>query len=109
MHKQFVAETDQINLDNYTRYLRAIDMRLEKIQSNPQRDRKARVEISDLWSAYKKRAENLEKNNQYSAELNNYRWLLEEYRISLFAQEIKTLVPVSAKRLKKTWNEITDA
>lgn len=109
MHRQFVIETNQLNLNNYTRYLLAIEKRLEKIQSNPERDRKARIEISDLWLAYKKRAQNLENNNQFSTQLDNYRWLLEEYRISLFAQEIKTLVPVSAKRLKKIWNEISDA
>jgi len=109
MHRQFVIETNQVNLNNYTRYLLAIDKRLEKIQSNPERDRKARVEISELWSAYKKRAQNLENNNQFSTQLDSYRWILEEYRISLFAQEIKTLVPVSAKRLKKIWNEISDA
>jgi len=109
LHSNFILHTSDENLKNYTRYLNAIDKRLDKIQSNPERDRKARIEISSLWQEYKKRSDILLKNNQYSDQLNNYRWLLEEYRISLFAQEIKTLCPVSAKRLKKIWNEITDA
>ncbi len=109
MHNNFILETRQENLNNFTRYLRAIDKRLEKIQSNPERDRKARIEISSLWSAYQKRADSLAKSNRQSRQLENYRWLLEEYRISLFAQEIKTLTPVSAKRLKKLWNDISDA
>ncbi|MCW9047590.1 MAG: ATP-dependent RNA helicase HrpA [Gammaproteobacteria bacterium] len=108
LHSDFVLLTPQENLKNFTRYLSAIDKRLDKIQANPERDRKARIEISSLWNEYKKRSDTLLKNNQYSDQLNNYRWLLEEYRISLFAQEIKTLSPISAKRLKKAWNEISD-
>lgn len=109
LHDKFVLQTPQDNLQNFTRYLNAIDKRLDKIQANSERDRKARIEISSLWEEYKKRADILTNNNQYSEQLNEYRWLLEEYRISLFAQEIKTLSPISAKRLKKVWNEISDA
>ncbi len=109
LHKNFVLETHADNLKNFSRYLKAIDKRLEKIQSNPERDRKARIEISTLWGEYTKRAQTLSKNNQHSEQLEQYRWMLEEYRISLFAQEIKTLMPISAKRLKKAWNEISDA
>jgi len=108
-HKNFILETRIDNLNNFSRYLKAIDKRLDKIQSNPDRDRKARIEISALWDDYKKRAVALAKNQQHSQQLESYRWLLEEYRISLFAQEIKTLEPVSAKRLKKIWNDISDA
>ena len=108
MHNRFILETRQENLDNFPRYLKAIEKRLEKIQSKPERDREARIEFSNIWTEYIKRADNLLKNNQRSAQLEDYRWLLEEYRISLFAQEIKTLTPVSAKRLKKIWNDISD-
>jgi len=109
LHKNFILETHDNNLNNFSRYLNAIDKRLDKIQNNPERDRKARIEISTLWNDYKKRAELLAKNHQHSDQLEQYRWLLEEYRISLFAQEIKTLSPVSANRLKKIWNDISDA
>ncbi|RDH82784.1 MAG: ATP-dependent RNA helicase HrpA [endosymbiont of Galathealinum brachiosum] len=109
LHNNFILKTHDDNLNNYTRYLNAIDKRLEKIQANPERDRKARLEISSLWEDYKKRSDMLLKNNQKSEQLEQYRWLLEEYRISLFAQEIKTISPVSAKRLKKIWNDISDA
>jgi len=109
LHKNFILNTPEDILSNYPRYLKAIEKRLDKIQSNPQRDRKLRLEISSLWTEYKKRAELLVKQNRRSTQLEEYRWLLEEYRISLFAQEIKTRVPVSAKRLKKCWNDISDA
>jgi len=109
LHKDFIAATKQENYIHLGRYLKAIEKRLEKIQDNPARDRKARLEISSLWSDYKKRADALDKQHRHSSQLEAYRWMLEEYRISLFAQEIKTLTPVSAKRLKKAWNEISDA
>ena len=109
LHKNFVLDTRQEHFKNITRYLKAIQKRLDKIQSNPDRDRKSRIEISTLWNDYKKRADKLEKLQRHSEQLEEYRWMLEEYRISLFAQEIKTLIPVSAKRLKKAWNDIQDA
>jgi len=109
LHKNFIATTKQENYIHLGRYLKAVEKRLEKIQDNPARDRKARLEISSLWSDYKKRADALDKQHRHSSQLEAYRWMLEEYRISLFAQEIKTLTPVSAKRLKKAWSEISDA
>jgi len=109
MHDNFILSTPQTNFNDLPRYLKAIEKRLEKIQANPERDRKSRLEISTLWSEYKKRAQLLSKHNRQSAQLEEYRWMLEEYRVSLFAQEIKTRMPVSEKRLKKAWNEISDA
>jgi len=109
LHRDFILNTPEQILRDYPRYLKAIEKRLDKIQSNPQRERKLRLEISSLWADYKKRANVLNKQNRHSSQLEEYRWLLEEYRISLFAQEIKTRVPVSEKRLKKIWNDISDA
>ncbi len=108
MHKNFILSTPEDILKDYPRYLKAIEKRLDKIQSNPGRDRQLRLEISSLWDDYKKRADLLNQQNRHSDQLEQYRWLLEEYRISLFAQEIKTRVPVSPKRLKKIWNNISD-
>jgi len=105
----FIVNTDEQHFSDLSRYLKAIEKRLEKIQQNPDRDRKARLEISSLWDEYKKRAALLEKNGRSSDQLEEYRWMLEEYRISLFAQEIKTRMPVSARRLRTAWNEISDA
>ena len=109
LDKHFIVNTSPQAFNDLPRYLKAIEKRLEKIQQNPERDRKARLEIASLWSDYKKRHDQLVKNRQHSEQLEDYRWLLEEYRISLFAQEIKTRVPVSAKRLRKAWLDISDA
>ncbi|MCG6938435.1 MAG: ATP-dependent RNA helicase HrpA [Gammaproteobacteria bacterium] len=107
--KNFITAIDQQWLQQYPRYLKGISKRFEKSQSNALRDRQLRIEFSRLWDEYTKRREMLDRQHIDSAQLNHYRWMLEEYRISLFAQEIKTLFPVSEKRLKKYWDELSDA
>ncbi|HEX5637765.1 MAG TPA: DUF3418 domain-containing protein, partial [Gammaproteobacteria bacterium] len=105
----FLLTTPREWLEHYPRYLKAIHKRLEKINDNPARERSLRLEVSALHHAWQQRQEQLTKQHLQSAKLEHYRWLLEEYRVSLFAQELKTIVPVSAKRLKEYWNSIDDA
>jgi ATP-dependent helicase HrpA len=96
-------------LEHYPRYLAAISKRLEKLGDNAARDRQLRLHFAALWQAYGKRQQQLVAQQRKSAQLNHYRWLLEEYRVSLFAQTLKTRVPVSEKRLQQYWKEIADA
>jgi len=105
----FILNTEKDNLQQYPRYLLAIQKRLEKMQGNPDRDRKNRLLIASLWQDYKKREEALAKQHATSKQLKHYRWMLEEYRVSLFAQELTTRFPISEKRLKIYWNDISDA
>jgi len=95
-------------LQQYPRYLMAINKRFEKSKTNATRDRQLRLDFSRLWDEYIKRQAVLEKQHIESEQLDHYRWMLEEYRVSLFAQEIKTKFPVSEKRLKKYWNALSD-
>ncbi|MFC1589713.1 ATP-dependent RNA helicase HrpA [Pseudomonadota bacterium] len=104
----FLTKIDKQWLKHYSRYLNAIQKRLEKAKGDIARDRQHRLQISGLWEAYLKRHNTLEKQHLVSEQLEHYRWMLEEYRVSLFAQELKTLFPVSEKRLKAYWNEISD-
>lgn len=107
--KHFLLTTEPQWLEQLPRYLKAISKRLDKIQDNPARDRQNRILISNLWDGYEKRHKALCKQNATSEQLNYYRWMLEEFRVSLFAQELKTLFPISEKRLRTYWNEISDA
>jgi ATP-dependent helicase HrpA len=109
MPAHFLMHTPKEWLEQYPRYLQAINKRLDKNQDNPERDRKNRIEFSNRWQEYLKRANSLRQQDITSAQLNEYRWMLEEYRVSLFAQELKTRLPISAKRLKTYWSEISDA
>jgi ATP-dependent helicase HrpA len=95
-------------LQQYPRYLSAITKRFEKARDYAVRDRQLRIEFSKLWEEYLKRQAMLEKQHIDSEQLNYYRWMLEEYRVSLFAQELRTRFPVSEKRLRTYWNELSD-
>jgi len=105
----FITLIDQQWLQQYPRYLTAIKKRFDKVKTNATRDRQLRLEFSRLWQEYIKRQASLEKQHVDSQQLNHYRWMLEEYRVSLFAQELKTKFPISEKRLKTYWNELSDA
>lgn len=91
---------------HYPRYLRAIMVRLEKLPNNVARDEVATAEVRQRWQDYEKRRELLSARDMDTKTLAEYRWLLEEYRVSLFAQTVKTALPVSATRLDKLWAEI---
>lgn len=99
-----IYKTPDLWLRQYPRYLRAIQYRLEKAALNPQKDKLALAEIQPYWQRL---AGFLQKEGEFvlaqNSALQEYRWWIEELRISLFAQTIKTLVPVSAKRLDKQW------
>jgi len=83
------------------RYLKAAALRLEKLRADPQRDRRLEGELRALEQPY--RRELGARNGAPSAEFEQFGWLLEELRVSLFAQELRTSVPVSVKRLAKLW------
>lgn len=107
--KNFITIIDQQWLQQYSRYLTAINKRFDKARTNAGRDRQLRIAFSRLWDEYIRRDELLNKQHIESQQLNHYRWMLEEYRVSLFAQELKTRFPISEKRLKTYWNELSDA
>jgi len=107
--KNFITVIEREWLEQYPRYLAGINKRFEKSKTNMTRDRQLRLEFVKLWGEYIKRHESLQKQHIDSMQLNHYRWMLEEYRISLFSQELKTRFPISEKRLKKYWNDLSDA
>ncbi|GLS24730.1 ATP-dependent RNA helicase HrpA [Marinibactrum halimedae] len=94
-------------LEQYPRYLQAIETRLEKVVLNVQKDKLMTREVEPHWDRYYSLEE--KKGAIWCAEnqgLTDYRWMIEELRVSLFAQTLKTLMPVSSKRLDKKWTEI---
>jgi ATP-dependent helicase HrpA len=94
-------------LRQYGRYLKAISVRLEKAALDPNRDRKLQVEYHKAAESFDNQIEKFSRSELASEPaLVEYRWMLEEFRVSLFAQTLKTLMPISAKRLHKVWIEI---
>ena len=105
--ENFITVIDPQWLQEYPRYLMAIIKRFDKSKTNATRDRQLRIDFSRLWDEYVKRQTTLDKKHIESEQLDHYRWMLEEYRVSLFSQELKTKFPVSEKRLKKFWHELS--
>ena len=88
-------------------YLKAMTLRLEKYSSNPARDAAREADIQELEQMWQEKTDGLVKQGlPVSDDLLSFRWQIEELRVSLFAQELKTAVPVSVKRLIKLFNNI---
>ncbi|MBC2678140.1 ATP-dependent RNA helicase HrpA [Pseudomonas baltica] len=102
----FVRDTPAAWLKEMPRLLRAVELRLEKLPSQVQKDRVWSGELSNLWSQYQARLNKHGQEGKRDPQLAAYRWLLEEYRVSLFAQQLGTKVPVSDKRLSKQWSAV---
>ena len=90
-------------LQHFPRYLKAIALRLDKLRANPARDTQLLADYSPLWTNYERRAGLLAKQGVTQLQVDQFRWLLEELRVQLFAQELRTPAPVSVKRLQKQW------
>ena len=106
VNKRFLDELPFERLNHLPRYLKATQMRLDKLRTNATRDAASMAEFAPLWTNYERRALQLAKAGVVDEELEQFRWLLEELRVQLFAQELRTPVPVSVKRLQKMWDGI---
>ena len=102
----FVRETPAEWLKEYPRYLKAIEQRFEKIGAQLQRDRVWSGELAGYWEQYQARLKKHLQEGKRDAELAQYRWMLEEYRVSLWAQQLGTRMAVSDKRLNKQWSQV---
>ncbi|MBI3043536.1 MAG: ATP-dependent RNA helicase HrpA [Betaproteobacteria bacterium] len=107
--KGFISATPWDRLHDLPRYLKAAQRRLDKYPSDPERDAKHSGDINAMWKRYEERAVKLKRAGESDPRLEDYRWRIEELRVSLFAQELKTPYPVSFKRMEKLWAEISRA
>jgi ATP-dependent helicase HrpA len=101
----FLSRTPWDRLEHVPRYLKGYALRLQKYRANAERDQKHAATVAGLWAQYEARAEADRKAEKHDPRLEEFRWLLEELRISLFAQELRTPIPVSAKRLLRFWDD----
>ncbi|HRF71161.1 MAG TPA: ATP-dependent RNA helicase HrpA [Accumulibacter sp.] len=105
--KRFIADTPFERLQHFPRYLKAIALRLDKLKAGgaqgAARDARLLAEYLPLWTNYQRRAIVLAKQGVSDPQLEQFRWLLEELRVHLFAQELRTPSPISSKRLQKMW------
>jgi ATP-dependent helicase HrpA len=94
----FVKQVPLERLKHLPRYLKAIQKRLERMDHDPQKDAKKATQLAPLWETYWQRCAESETPDP---KLTEFRWMLEELRVSLFAPELKTAMPVSVQRLQK--------
>jgi ATP-dependent helicase HrpA len=102
----FLAATPWSQLPHLTRYMKAMSLRMDKQPANPQRDGQRGAEIRTLWQQWSERVAQEKERGEPAQALLDFRWLIEELRVSLFAQELKTPFPVSLKRLQKAWQDL---
>ena len=102
--KRWVADIDPGRMAHLARYLKAIWLRLDKLRADPARDAQKMAEITLLLQHW--RRAQAAARGRVDSRLDEFRWLLEELRVSLFAQELRTPMPVSVKRLQKVWESM---
>ena len=104
MPKTFLNITPWSALQNFPRYLKAMVLRLDKYRTDSERDALRLSELRPLEQRYWRCV--AERHGIMDERLQEFRWLLEELRVSFFAQELKTPQPVSIKRLEKAWGQM---
>jgi len=104
MPKNFMAATPWPQLQHCARYLKAVTLRLEKYRADPARDAQRLTELKPQEQRYWRLV--AERKGAQDARMLEFRWLLEELRVSFFAQELRTPQPVSIKRLEKAWGQL---
>jgi ATP-dependent helicase HrpA len=102
--RRFIVSAPGAALAHYPRYLKAIGARLDKLKNDPARDAARMAEVGALQTPFVR--ELAARKGVVDARLDEFRWLLEELRVSLFAQELRTPMPVSVKRLQKVWDSV---
>ena len=100
----FVRDTPWTQMQHLVRYLKAITLRLDKCRSDPSRDTARMNEVRAQEQRYWRLVS--ERKGASDERMLEYRWLLEELRVSFFAQELRTPQPVSVKRLDKAWAQL---
>jgi ATP-dependent helicase HrpA len=102
----WLARTPWERLQHLPRYLKAASLRLDKLRADPARDARLAAELASVEVPFRREATARARHGAAQPGLEQFGWLLEELRVSLFAQELKTPVPVSVKRLTKLWHSL---
>nr|WP_216819520.1 ATP-dependent RNA helicase HrpA [Gilliamella sp. N-W3] len=108
VYKGFVAQTGYDKLPDVYRYLSAIEKRLEKLGSNMAKDRQAMNIIEEVKNEYQTWLNSLPENQKSSSKVTNIKWMIEELRVNLFAQQLGTPYPISAKRIRQQIGTVSE-
>ena len=106
VYRGFVSDIGAERLRDIPRYLQAIERRLEKLPVDPNKDRLHTLVLTDLQSDYQKLLAKVPKGQPISADISEIRWMLEELRVSFFAQTLGTRYPISEKRVRQALTSV---
>ena len=106
VYEGFLRDLEPGRFQHYPRYLQAMQYRLQQQELDPARDARLMSGVRDHWARY---LELIQAGVEYGEELDHYRWLLEEYRVSLFAQKLGTAEKTSIKRLSEAWRNVQES
>jgi len=104
MPRQFLVATPYAQLQHFERYLKALVLRLDKLKTDATRDAQKLAELRPQEQRYWRLVS--DRKGKVDARMEEFRWLIEELRVSFFAQELRTPQPVSIKRLDKIWTQL---
>jgi ATP-dependent helicase HrpA len=102
----FVSEWGSTRLRELPRYLQAATVRLESLPGSAVRDRQATIELDRALAAYDRLVAVLPENRKHAPAVTEIWWMIEEFRVSLFAQKLGTPYPVSVKRIEKAIDQV---
>jgi ATP-dependent helicase HrpA len=102
----FLRQVPYRHLRDYPRYLKALGVRAEKLQHAAGKDQQRMREMAALQEKWRERSAAARQAGRRDSRLDEIRWMLEELRISFFAQQIRTAYPVSIKRIEGRWKEL---
>ena len=103
VYEGFLGELAPERLQHYPRYLEAMRVRLQSVEQDPQRDAERMAQVEPSWRAY---LELLEQGVAYDEAMDDFRWLIEEFRVSIFAQQLGVKTRVSVERLRKARQKV---
>ncbi|MCB1759451.1 MAG: ATP-dependent RNA helicase HrpA, partial [Gammaproteobacteria bacterium] len=106
VYRGFLQNTPYPQLQQLPRYLRAIELRMEKFGHALARDLKLMAEMRDLYQSWLQREAQYRRDGKRDDRIEELRWQFEELRVSLFAQELGTAHPISVKRIARRWREL---
>ena len=106
MEPQSFSKTSWDWLRQYPRYFRAVRRRLENLPASVARDREKFQDFEPRWQLYVEESRRQQSLGIFDPELTHLRWMLEEYRVSLFAQKLGTAIPVSPNRLEQQFAKL---
>ncbi|BCE01874.1 ATP-dependent RNA helicase HrpA [Marinicellulosiphila megalodicopiae] len=106
VYPNFIQQTPIDHFEQLSRYLKACEMRLARHSGITSKEQYWVEQLNNYWKQFQTLQEQLVEQQRVLPQLETFRWMLEEYRISLFAQTIKTQYPISQKRMDRCWEEI---